>query len=79
MSRNIVEIKLEGTLARYLDVDGGRTQVRPGQTIMEAAAGLGIPGTQPLVALVNGQTHELTYLLEPGDQVRLIPPIAGGC
>jgi len=33
---------------------------------------------QPVVAVINGQTADFTQVLVDGDQVRLLPQIAGG-
>jgi sulfur carrier protein ThiS len=49
-----------------------------GQTVLEALAALEIKLSQPVIAVVNGQTADLNYRLQPGDQVRLIPQIGGG-
>ena len=34
--------------------------------------------TQPIVAVINGCTEDLDQILESGDEVRLLPQIAGG-
>jgi molybdopterin converting factor small subunit len=34
--------------------------------------------SQPMVAVVNGTTADLSQVLKDGDMVRLIPQIAGG-
>jgi molybdopterin converting factor small subunit len=34
--------------------------------------------TQPVVAVINGTTADLDQILEIGDEVRLLPQIAGG-
>ncbi len=72
------EIQLPASLARY--VPGGATSVwvAPGRTLLEVAAEIGIPPRQPLVALANGTTVDLNYVLTPGDHIKLVPPIAGG-
>jgi molybdopterin converting factor small subunit len=55
-----------------------RYQVAVGQTILAAIQGLdGLPQTA-LVAVVNGITSDMTYTLQPGDNVLLLPQIAGG-
>jgi sulfur carrier protein ThiS len=53
-------------------------QAAAGQTVLEALAALEIKLSQPVIAVVNGQTADLNYCLQPGDQVRLIPQIGGG-
>ncbi|NPV77773.1 MAG: MoaD/ThiS family protein [Anaerolineae bacterium] len=52
--------------------------VAAGQTIMQALNSHGIVFRQPVVALVNGQTCDVSYCLQPGDVVRFFPQIAGG-
>ena len=49
-----------------------------GQTVLEALAALEIKFSQPVIAVVNGQTSDMNYCLQPGDRVRLIPQIGGG-
>jgi len=34
--------------------------------------------SQPPVAVVNGVTTDLSYILQPGDVANLLPQIAGG-
>jgi hypothetical protein len=73
----MVEVELGGMLARH--TKGGTTAgVEAGQTVLEAIVLLGIPPNQLLVALVNGQTCDLSYHLAPGDLLKLLPAISGG-
>ncbi len=53
-------------------------QVRAGQTVLEALRGARVNLGQPVIAIVNGQTVDLTYQLQADDVVRLVPQIAGG-
>ncbi len=53
-------------------------QVRAGQTVLEALRGARVDLHQPAIAIVNGQSADLSYQLEAGDIVRLVPQIAGG-
>ena len=54
------------------------------QTILSALNSLalqtsiGFLAKQPLVAVVNGTTADMTYLLQPGDIVQCFPQISGG-
>ena len=90
MTTEAVEVRLAGLLARYGSADG---VVRPdgifppddaivwvaaGRSVVAVAAAIGIPPQQPLVAVVNGRTSDLSYILAPGDSLTLLPPIAGG-
>jgi len=72
-----VEVRLAGALARFSYVEHG-IRVASGGSVLEVAAEIGIPRQQPLAAVVNGQTVDLSYILAPGDHLTLIPPIAGG-
>jgi len=53
--------------------------VAAGQTIMQALNSHEIGFRQPVIVLVNGQTRDVSYYLQPGDVVRFFPQIAGGC
>lgn len=55
-----------------------KVYVTSGQAISQALTSLGIKFRQPVIALVNGETSDLTRVLEPGDEVRFFPQIAGG-
>jgi molybdopterin converting factor small subunit len=72
-----VEVRLAGALARFSNEDGN-IRVASGRSVLEAAAEIGIPRQQPLAAVVNGQTVDLSTILAPGDCLTLLPPIAGG-
>lgn len=52
--------------------------VTAGQKISQALSSQGVVFRQPVVALVNGQTMDVSYILQPGDVVRFFPQIAGG-
>ena len=75
--KDAVEIRLSGILSRYSPA-GSVVKADAGQTIRDAVDGLGIPPNLPFVALVNGRTTDLSYLLARGDRLRLIPAIGGG-
>jgi len=53
-------------------------QTMAGTTIRQVIECLGLPLSQAVVAVVNGRAADLDQILEPGDQVRLLPQIAGG-
>ena len=55
-----------------------RFVVPAGQSILSALESIGISMQQPLVAVVNGTTADMTYLLQPVDVVQCFPQIAGG-
>jgi sulfur carrier protein ThiS len=72
-----VRIFCEGHLKRITGFNQP-IEVLPGQNIRQAASAIGIPETQPVAAIVNGQVTDLSYQLHSGDEVHLIPPISGG-
>jgi hypothetical protein len=53
-------------------------EVPSGQSIQDGLRWTGLPSNQPLVAVVNGATADMLYVLQPGDIVHLLPQIAGG-
>ena len=53
-------------------------QVPEGKSINQTLKELNIQLSQAVAALVNGQAADLEQPLESGDQVRLLPQIAGG-
>ena len=63
-----------------VEMDGQRLsiQVPAGKSINQLLIDLNIQLSQAVTAVVNGQTTDLEQPLEPGDQVRLLPQIAGG-
>lgn len=54
------------------------TPVPAGQTILQVLQSLEINLPQAAIALVNGKTCDLCYVLQPGDQVRFLLQISGG-
>ena len=55
----------------YLEVD-------PGVSTAEIIESCGLKFTQPMAILINDTTSDLARILQSGDQVRLLPQIAGG-
>jgi sulfur carrier protein ThiS len=53
-------------------------EVPSGQSISDALEWLQIKLPQAAIALVNGQTCDLSYCLQPGDTVRFLLQISGG-
>jgi sulfur carrier protein ThiS len=58
-------------VTRFINIPAGRT-------LLETLESLDINQKQPVIAVVNGQTVDLAYRLEPGDAVRFLPQISGG-
>jgi molybdopterin converting factor small subunit len=59
---------------------GQNTRVPAGQTARQAVESLQLDtsGSLPLTALVNGHVVSWEYVLQPGDELTLIPTLAGG-
>jgi molybdopterin synthase sulfur carrier subunit len=50
----------------------------PGSTLKDLVDYLALPRDQIKVTFVNGRAKQLDYGLQPGDEVGIFPPIAGG-
>lgn len=63
-----------------LKFEGGEVflDVPSGQSTMHTINYLGIKLAQPVLAIINSETRDIEQILEPGDEVRLIPQISGG-
>lgn len=76
----IVSVRLFATLRDM--VPGGRKvleiTVPEGTTVAELVARLGIPPGTVRKVFVGGIAREESYTLQPGDEVGIFPPIAGG-
>jgi molybdopterin synthase sulfur carrier subunit len=55
-----------------------QVEVPEGCTLAELVALLDLPREIIKITFVNGKIQELDYHLEPGDEVGIFPPIAGG-
>jgi len=72
-----VEVTPVGILKRYV---GGREQlfVEAGQSIQDVILALGMRPWLVSVVMVNGVRTEKSYILRPGDRLKLLPLISGG-
>ena len=68
-----------------LDVHGsfaatanGSQEVAEGTTVAALLASLGVPPKLPKIVLVNGRARPAEYVLAPGDEISVFPPLAGG-
>jgi sulfur carrier protein ThiS len=52
--------------------------VPSGQSTMHTINYLGIKLAQPVITIVNSEACDIEQILEPGDEVRLVPQISGG-
>jgi molybdopterin converting factor small subunit len=59
---------------------GARLEIElaEGSTLEDLVNLLGLPRELVKVIFVNGRAQQLEYRLEPGDEVGIFPPIAGG-
>jgi len=70
-----VKVVPVGMLKRYL---AETVTAKPGQTVHQLLYGLGIPPDLVAVVMVNGRQEPKSYLLQEGDQVKLVPLVGGG-
>ncbi len=56
----------------------GAREVAAGTTVGALLASLGVPAEVPKIVLVNGRVRPGEYVLAPGDEISVFPPIAGG-
>ena len=49
-----------------------------GSTLSDLVARLAVPREQARITVVNGRMQELDHRLQPGDEVGIFPPVAGG-
>jgi sulfur-carrier protein len=78
----IVTIKLYASLARFSP--GGLpgtpfiVDISDSATIQDLINKLAIPPEEMKISFVNGLVREPDWILSPGDQVGIFPPIGGG-
>jgi len=76
----IITIRLYATLRAH--VPNGKKvlelDVPEGSTVTDLVARLGIPAQVVRKVFVGGVAREKSYVLQPGDEVGMFPPIAGG-
>jgi hypothetical protein len=74
---NPVAVTGLGSLKKRL---GEGLTVAPGQSVGQAMAGLGLEaaGGLPVTPLVNDRVVERSYVLQPGDMLKLVPTMGGG-
>lgn len=73
-----ITVKLVGTL-RKLTPEGGKLELADGATLADMLAMLAIPHERILAVSLNGEIeHDLTRRLAAGDDLMVLPPVAGG-
>lgn len=65
-----------GMLKKYITRE--RVTANSGQTVHQLLDGLGIPPDLVAVVMVNGRQVSKSYLLQEGEQVKLVPFVGGG-
>lgn len=70
-----VKVVPVGMLKNYLSET---VRANPAQTVHQLLDGLGIPADLVAVVMVNGRQEPKSYLLQEGDQVKLVPLVGGG-
>jgi molybdopterin synthase sulfur carrier subunit len=77
-----IQVKLFATLVRCIPgVKSGvpfDVELPDGASISYLVKQLNLPENEVKVAFVNGRTHTLDFLLRPGDEVGIFPPVGGG-
>jgi len=77
-----IRVKLFATLVRCIPgVESGVSfdvELPEGASISYLVNQLNLPENEVKVAFVNGRTQSLDFLLRPGDDVGIFPPIGGG-
>jgi sulfur carrier protein ThiS len=71
-----VKVVAVGMLKKYITPE--RVTANSGQTVRQLLDGLGIPSDLVAVVMVNGRQESKSYLLQEGDQVKLVPLVGGG-
>jgi molybdopterin converting factor small subunit len=77
-----IQVKLFATLSRFSP--GGLpgtpfdVELKEGATLQDLVNQLGIPAEETKVTFVNGIAQTLGYVLKPGDDTGIFPPIGGG-
>jgi len=71
-----VKVVAVGMLKNYIAQE--MVTANSGQTVHQLLEGLGIPSDLVAVVMVNGRQESKSYLLQEGDQVKLVPFVGGG-
>jgi sulfur carrier protein ThiS len=77
-----ITLKLHGILRDFrppnTKIDQFEIEVDEAAVVRQAAAHFGIPPQRVRAVFVNGENASLETVLQPGDFVRLFPPVVGG-
>jgi molybdopterin converting factor small subunit len=78
----VIKVRLFASLARFSP--GGlpgttfEFKITTPTTVQDLLDQLHIPGEEIKVAFVNGLIRDMDWVLQPGDEVGIFPPIGGG-
>jgi len=73
-----ITVKLVGIL-RGKAAQGGKLELADGATLADVLAALNIPSERVMAVSLNNQfERDFMRVLEPGDVVIVLPPVAGG-
>jgi sulfur carrier protein ThiS len=77
-----IQVRLYATLSRYLPgLSAGVTaeiEVVDNAAVSDLVDRLGLPAGQVKVVFVNGRTRAPDWILKPGDEIGIFPPVGGG-
>lgn len=77
-----LQIFLNATLRQYIPgynpYQGIALAVRPGATVAQVIARLGLPEKEVALIMVDGRRQEADFILEGTERLGLFPPIGGG-
>ena len=73
-----ISIKLFATLSRYTPDASDSYPVRPGITIRDLMAQLGVPAAEVKLIFIDGVKGYLSSALHGGERVGIFPPVGGG-
>ena len=77
-----IQVRLYATLSRYLPgLSAGVTaeiDVVDNAAVSDLVDRLGLPAGQVKVVFVNGRTRSPDWILKPGDEIGIFPPVGGG-
>jgi sulfur carrier protein ThiS len=71
-----VKVVPVGMLQRYIAQEV--VMADSGQSVHQLLEGLGIPPDLVAVVMVNSRQEPKSYLLQEGDEVKLVPLVGGG-
>ncbi len=78
----IARVRLFANLVQYYPgAQTGKTfdvELEPGSTLADLVERLCLPRDQVKITFVNGIAHEQDFVLQPGDEVGIFPPVGGG-